>query len=186
MAYITPEQKRRILNETANCGSLKIGLERARVNYTDYLDLIEQEPTFKDKAKEAEGFFLENLNNVIGTMAKKRLYETLMNGVTQVTTSSEDIRDPEGNLVGSKQKVTKKYMGVPMAAIKEGIALIPPIDEAVQVLMANNALPQANLEKIQAAIVDYQTKMREAINGKTEDRQLTDQIIAAIQQAVIN
>lgn len=182
--YITPDTQRAILNAAAKCGSRKMAIEQTGVNYTDLLELFERDPSFEQKLKDAEKFFSENLNSVIQTMALKRLYETLLNGVTHVTTHSEEMKDGDENVIGTRTKITKKYQGVPMSAIKEGIALIPPIEKVMNVLAANSAIPTENLEKLQSIVLDYQQNLRELMSGKQESKELTNEVLAALQQAL--
>jgi hypothetical protein len=184
MAFLHPEKKRDILNETASCGSVKVAISNLNISYTDYKELIEREPDFENRVKEASQFFVDNLNSVIPTLAKKKLFDILSNGVTHTITSTEEIKDAEGNLVGTKSKITRKYSPAPIAAINQGIALMPPIENAISLLVQNNSLPKESLEKLQTIVKTYQGSLRDLLTVMGEDKTLNPEILATFQRAL--
>ncbi|NJL54217.1 hypothetical protein HC928_02875 [bacterium] len=183
--FITESLKNKILDTTASMGSLKLALHNMGIKYSDYLQIIQADPNFEEKTKDAQDFYTDNLSRVIHQLAQQRLYEVLNGQNIQKTVKREYIYDEKGIVIGSKYKEDKKYPGVPIQAIQLGLSQAMELEKAVEILVANNALPEAKLEKVQLAVVEYQNRLTEAVNGTTSEKTLTDEMIATIQQVVI-
>jgi hypothetical protein len=175
--------KKKLLNATALCGCRKIAMDQCGLVYTDLLEL-ESDPDFSKQLADAEKFYITNLNKIITTLAKKELYNLLVNGQTTITTKTTSFTDENGDTV-QKHEIVRKYNGVPVAAIKMGLDLIPDLMKLAEGLASYNALDSDQLEALESTLTGFEENLRKALNGRTELKPLTDDVIKTMQSILL-
>lgn len=181
--------KIQFLNTVADLGSCNAALKRLGLTYTQYRKWEQDDLHFSSEVKIAEKFYIDGINAHIAALAKRRLFEVLENGVTEVTTQRKTLEggeyDDEGNRP-SEVIIKRVHRGVPSWAIKQGLDLIPSLTKAVEKLVDENALPSEKLVQVQNLINGFEEQLRCVITGETEQRQLTDDIIKQIQSTALS
>jgi hypothetical protein len=145
---------------------------------------LESDPDFSKQLADAEKFYITNLNKIITTLAKKELYNLLVNGQTTITTKTTSFTDENGDTV-QKHEIIRKYNGVPVAAIKMGLDLIPDLMKLAEGLASYNALDSDQLEALESTLTGFEENLRKALKGKTELKPLTDDVIKTMQSILL-
>jgi len=175
--------KKKLLNATAACGCKKLAMDQCNLLYTELLEL-ESDSTFAKQLSEAEKFYTTNLNKIIAALAKKELYNLLVNGQTQLITKTTSFTTDDGDQV-TKQEITRKYNGIPIAAIKLGLDLVPELMKLAEGMRSYNALEIEQLEALESTLESFEDNVRQALRGETELKPLTDEVIGNLQSILL-
>lgn len=185
--------KLQFLDIVAKTGSTNVALTQLGLNYRVYRNWQQEDLTFNNEVSLAVRFYTNGLNQAIFAMSRQRLFEILKDGITQTITKTESItlKGCDGNgdrveLPATKMSITKKYLGPSMAAIREGLALLPSEWKSVERLMNMNALSATQAEQVQQYVLSFEQGLQEIIVGqKGDERQIDDDIISAIQRDIV-
>lgn len=165
-------------------GTPRLAAEKAKVDYGQIM-VWNRDKEFALEVKRAQEWCINSLNQGIVLAAKKELFKILISGIVEITTHYTTERDVEGVVVKEISRISKRHMGVPLAAIKMGLDLMPEIQRAIESLIANNALPGYNLERLQEVTTIYEVGLQEALTGTKTEQLPEDYIIAQIQKTLV-
>lgn len=175
--------KKNLLNATAACGCRKMAMDQIGILYTDLLEL-EQDQNYARQLATAEKFYGVNLNKILAALAKKRLYETLVNGTTDVITKTTSFTTEDGDTV-SKQEITRRYKPASVEAIKVGLSCLPELVKLAESMASHDALNTNQLEALDVALSTIEDNVRNALNGQIENKPLTDEVIGQLQSILL-
>lgn len=175
--------KRNLLNATAACGCRKMAMDQIGIQYTDLLEL-EQDQDYARQLATAEKFYGVNLNKVLAALAKKRLYEILVNGTTEVITKTTSFNNDDGDTI-TKQEITRKYKPPTIEAIKVGLNCLPELVRLAEGMASHNALESDKIEALDTVLGTMEENVRNALNGQLEGRPITDEIIGQLQSILL-
>lgn len=175
--------KKKLLNATANCGCKQLAMNQCSLMYTELLEL-ESDQTYAKQLKEAEKFYVTNLNKIIAALAKKELYNLLVNGQIHVVTKTTSFTTEDGDKV-VKQEITRKYNGKPIAAIKLGLEMLPELVRLAEGMASHNALDIDQLTALESYLTDKEDGARQALKGDVEVKPLTDDVIGNLQSILL-
>lgn len=176
--------QRQFVNAVAELGTPKLACDRLKVGYNEYKTWQDSAEFYKE-VLEAKQFFREGIEETISVLAKRKLLEIMLNGVMEVSTTLKSIVDFEGNVTGQERTVKKTHKGVPSWAIREGLALIPDIQQIMLARAAYNAISPEEIEQVKAATQIYEKELRLIASGKETNSAISEDIISGIQRTLV-
>lgn len=179
---LTKEQTK-FVETVATEGTVSVAMESLDIGY-DTLMIWNDDPEFTSRTAQAKKFALAQFNEEIVMRGKKCLLDRLIKGVIELHTTVQTIRNADGEVTGDIATTKRVYKGVDIAAIKLALELMPMVDKAIAVLIAENGIPNANLEQLQENSANYQAGLRSSLFGENQQVIPEDYVIAQIQKSL--
>lgn len=185
LSVSTDDTKKSVINAIARSGNRKVAIDELRVTYLDFEKWLSEDLEFHKQVKQAEKFYIVNLNKVIANLAKKQLFDILSKGLVEVVTKTLTRENPDGEL-DVQTVIERRNKGVPAPYIKMGLDLIPDLLKSAETLMGYNALHPEQLEALESELNGFESRLRDAMSGDRENQVMTDEMIGTIQNILLN
>jgi DNA primase large subunit len=201
-------QQKLFLDQLSDLGDRDLAINRSGIDIPTFIQWLKVFD-FKLAVEETEKYYQENLRVKIEQSALKSLDFILRNGSTVVThtktidevygqvpigETDRGVPIYESQKVGTKVKQVeqKKRERIVPWAVKEGIKLLlirkaeNDILNSIQQLSAQGLLPQQSEQVISGYMQEFRERVSQVLSGDYEKLEITDEILAQIQQAVIS
>lgn len=200
-------QQNLFINMLADLGDRDLAMNRMGIDVPMFIGWL-KDFEFKSSVAETEKYYQENLRVKIEQSALKSLDFVLRNGstVVTVTNTTEDVYGSEwidvddiGKPIYATRKVgiktstkeQKKREKIVPWAVKEGIKLLlirkaeNDILNSIQQLSSQGLLPQDSESIVSGYMEEFRNKISNVLKGDYEKVEITEEMLSAIQQAVI-
>ena len=187
-------QQEQFLREYITIGDEVTVCRRLGLDTLQMLDWVHTNSLFKVKKRQAEKYFLSNLEKNITRDSLSSLQAVLRYGERVVTNTrqTKGIEDDEGNVHEMiTTKVVQKVSRNVSWAIRQGIQLymLRKIEEnvssAIATLMDENIIPEQIKEQILAVLETTDSQVQEIFAGNIQNIEIDERMLAEIQSQLL-
>jgi len=183
-------QQNLFLEHLLQLGDRDLTLKRVGLTTRDFI-LWMQNTDFKNEVERIEKYFMDNLIVKISQVGLKKLDYVLNHGITTKTNTTQTTYHPEfGNITTVKNSVKVEEISLPSIREAIKIYILMKVERDVlsniSALASRGLLPQNSESLIAATMAEYQSKVQDAMKGDYEKVGINDEMLAQIQQLVIN